>query len=123
MDKKILVVDDEPENIILISSRLKAHKYQTISAPDGESCIGKAIQEKPDLIILDIVMPGLSGFEVARQLKKDERTKKIPIIMLTALAQGKDLIDGLEAGAVCFISKPFNPADLIFEVEQALGSN
>jgi len=123
MEKKILVVDDEQDNVTLITSRLNAHQYQTISALDGESCIKKAIQEKPDLIMLDIVMPGLSGFEVARQLKKDERTKNIPIIMLTALAQEKDLSEGLEAGAVCFISKPFNPVDLITEVEQALGSN
>jgi CheY-like chemotaxis protein len=123
MEKKILVVDDERDNVTLITSRLNANKYQTVSASDGKGCIKKAIEEKPDLIILDIIMPGLSGFEVARQLKKDERTKNIPIIMLTALAQEKDLSEGIEAGAVCFISKPFNPVDLITEVEQALGGN
>lgn len=123
MEKKILVVDDEPENVTLITSRLKAHKYQTISAYNGKSCIEKAIREKPDLVILDIVMPGLSGFEVARQLKKDDRTKCIPIIMISALAQEKDINEGLEAGALCFIKKPFKPAELISEVEQALGNN
>lgn len=123
MSKKILVVDDEPQNVKLITSRLKANDYQTVSAYDGKDCIEKAIKEQPDLIILDIVMPGLSGFEVARKLRKDEHTKNIPIIMLTALAQEKDLSEGLEAGAVCFISKPFNPVDLISEVEQALGTN
>ena len=123
MEKKILVVDDEQENVILITSRLSVNNFQTITALDGVSCIEKAQQEKPDLIILDIIMPGMSGFEVARQLKKDERTKHIPIIMLTALAQEKDLSEGLEAGAACFISKPFNPVDLITEVTQALGNN
>ncbi|MFH1247847.1 MAG: response regulator [Candidatus Omnitrophota bacterium] len=123
MDKKILVVDDEMENVTLITSRLNAHQFQTISACNGESCIEKALQEKPDLIILDIIMPGLSGYEVCRKLKSDERTRNIPIIMLTALAQEKDLNEGLEAGALCFISKPFNPADLIIEVKQALEDN
>lgn len=123
MHKKILVVDDEPQNVTLITSRLKAHHYQTISASDGRSCIEMAIKEMPDLIVLDVIMPGLSGFQVARELKKDERTKHIPIIMLTALAQEKDLDEGLEAGALCFISKPFNPVDLLLEVDQALGTN
>jgi DNA-binding response OmpR family regulator len=120
MPKKILVVDDDPKVVLLLESRLKANKYEVIGAYDGKSCLKKAIQEKPDLILLDILMPGLNGFEVSKQLKNDARTQEIPVIMLTALAQEKDLSKGLEAGAACFITKPFSSEDLIYEIKQAL---
>jgi DNA-binding response OmpR family regulator len=120
--KKILVVDDEPDIQKILKFRLEENHYEVITAPDGKSCLKKAVEEKPDLIILDILMPRLNGFEVSQRLKKDSKTKDIPIVMLTALAQEKDLSRGLEAGASCFITKPFNPVDLISEIEQAIGN-
>ena len=120
MPKKILVVDDEPNIIKLLESRLSHSGYDIITAVDGKTCLKKAKDEKPDLILLDIILPGLNGFEVCKHLKKDQETKDIPIIMLTSLAQEQDLSKGLEEGASCFITKPFNPADLLIEIKTAI---
>ncbi len=120
MSKKILVVDDEPNIVKLIASRLRNNGYDVISALDGEDGLKKAITEKPDLILLDIIMPGLNGFEVCKRLKENELTKEIPVIMLTALAEEKDLSKGLEEGASCFITKPFSAVDLLHEIKTAM---
>jgi two-component system alkaline phosphatase synthesis response regulator PhoP len=120
MPKKILVVDDEPNIIKVLKSRLSHSGYDVITAVSGRTCLKKAKDEKPDLILLDILLPGLNGFEVCKHLKKDKETKDIPIIMLTSLAQEKDLSKGLEEGASCFITKPFNPADLLYEIKTAM---
>jgi len=120
MKKKILVVDDEPDFIEFLSIRLKSSGYDVISASDGESGLKKAQKEKPDLIILDILMPKINGFELCKRLKENELTKDMPVIMLTALAQEKDLSKGLEEGADCFITKPFNSLDLLYEIKTAL---
>jgi len=120
MPKKILVVDDEPNIIKVLKSRLSHSGYDVITAVDGRTSLKKAKDEKPDLILLDILLPGLNGFEVCKRLKKDKETKDIPIIMLTSLAQERDLSKGLEEGASCFITKPFNPADLLTEIKTAM---
>jgi len=120
MPKKILVVDDEPNIIKVLESRLSHSGYDIITAVDGKTCLKKAKDEKPDLILLDIILPGLNGFEVCKHLKKDKETKDIPIIMLTSLAGEKDLSKGLEEGASCFITKPFNPVDLLYEIKTAM---
>jgi DNA-binding response OmpR family regulator len=119
MAKKILVVDDEPNTVKLLESRLKSNGYDVISALDGNSCLKKAVAEKPDLVLLDIIMPGLNGFEVCKRLKENEQTKDIPVIMLTALTGEKDFFKSLEEGASYFITKPFSAADLLHAINTA----
>jgi CheY-like chemotaxis protein len=120
MAKKILVVDDDPIILRLIASRLKNSGDDVVSALDGESSLKKAITEKLDLVLLDIIMPGLNGFEVCKRLKENDKTKDIPVIMLTALAGEKDLSKGLEEGANCFTTKPFSAVDLLQEIKTAM---
>lgn len=120
MAKKILVVDDDPNIVRLLASRLKNSGYDVVSASDGNSCFKKAVAEKPDLVLLDIIMPGLNGFEVCKRLKENDKTKDIPVIMLTALAGEKDLSKGLEEGANCFITKPFSAVDLLHKIKTAM---
>ena len=113
MDKTILLVDDEPDMLEMLSVRLKKAGYKVITAITGEDCLQKAEEKYPDLILLDILLPGISGFEVARRLKAKDITKDIPIIMVTALI-GEDAEEkGLERGADYFISKPFDPEVLL----------
>jgi DNA-binding response OmpR family regulator len=120
MSMKILVVDDEPNIVKLLESRLKSNGYDVISALDGEGCLKKAIAEKPDLVLLDIIMPGLNGFEVCKRLKENDQTKDVPVIMLTAIAGEKTLSKGLEEGANCFITKPFNVVNLLSEIRTVM---
>ena len=117
MAKKILLVDDDPVILRLLASRLKNSGYGVVSASDGESGLKKAIAKKPDLVLLDIIMPGLNGFEVCKRLKENDKTKDIPVIMLTALAGENDLSKSLEEGADCFITKPFRAVDLLHEIK------
>ena len=120
MDKTILLVDDEPDMLEMLGMRLKKSGYKVITAITGEECLKKAEEKYPDLILLDILLPGLSGLEVARQLKGKAVTKDIPIIMVTALI-GKDAEEkGLERGAEYFISKPFDPEELLAQIKKIL---
>jgi DNA-binding response OmpR family regulator len=120
MAKKILIVDDDPIILRLLASRLKNSGYDVVNAIDGESGLKKAIAKKPDLVLLDIIMPGLNGFEVCKRLKENDKTKDIPVIMLTALAGEKDLSKSLEEGADCFITKPFSAVDLLHVIKTAM---
>ena len=120
MDKTILLVDDEPDMLEMLGLRLKKAGYKVITAITGDECLQKAEDKYPDLILLDILLPGISGFEVARQLKKKSVTKDIPVIMVTALI-GKDAEKkGLERGADYFISKPFDPEELLVKIKTIL---
>lgn len=118
-NKKILIVDDEPEILILLTSRLEANNYDVFTAKDGESCLKTAALEKPDLIILDLLMPGMSGIEVCKRLKADENTRKIPIIILTAAGTQMQSI-GLEKGAAYFLIKPVDSDQLLSKIKSAL---
>jgi DNA-binding response OmpR family regulator len=120
MDKKILVIDDEPELVKAIEIRLKANGYQVIFAYDGEEGIQKAFLEKPDLIILDIIMPKMNGFEVCQILKGDEKSKEIPILILTASQQRELERKCLEAGASAALMKPFEADELLVLVDELL---
>lgn len=116
----ILIVDDTPENITLINALLK-DSYRTRVATNGERALKAAIQEPlPDLILLDIMMPDLSGYQVAEKLKLDPRTADIPIIFLTAMGAIEDEVRGLQAGAVDYITKPINPPIMLARVETQL---
>lgn len=119
MSKKILIVDDEIEMLNLLKIHLGNNKYDIVTAMDGESCLEIAASEKPDVILLDLLLPGMSGIEACRRLKEDDDTKNIPIIMLTAA--GSDMASkGLEKGAVSFITKPFDISNLLSEIKAAL---
>lgn len=117
MSEKILIVDDEPDIREVLRFRLEKAGYEVVTAMDGKDCLKKVEAEKPDLIILDIMMPGMNGFQVCKLLKEKS---DIPVIMLTVLAHEKDLSKGLEKGASCFISKPFNIVDLLVEIQTIL---
>ena len=109
---KVLVVDDEAPIRLLCRVNLEAEGMQVVEAVDGPSGVEAAQRELPDVVLLDVMMPGLDGWGVAEQLLEDERTKEIPLIFLTARAELKDRARGLELGGVDYITKPFNPVEL-----------
>ncbi len=117
---KILVADDIKQNVKLLRVILTAAEYDVIEAYDGNEALEKARTENPDLILLDIMMPKLTGYEVCQRLRADGATKNIPIIMITALHEMGDRIKGIEAGADDFISKPFNKTELLARVKSLL---
>lgn len=117
---RILVVDDEVDLLNLAKIILDKRAYQVILASNGEEALLKADIEKPDLILLDIVMPGKSGFEVCKTLKEQQKTLFIPIVMFTALGRDVDKKMSKEAGADGHLTKPFTPEDLVAEVEKHL---
>jgi diguanylate cyclase (GGDEF)-like protein len=117
---KILIVDDIAANIQLQRAYLTVLGYDTIVARNGEEALEKVYQEKPDLILLDVMMPKLNGFETCRRLKDNNETRYIPIIMVTALNEIEDKMRGIEAGADDFISKPFNKLELLARVKSLL---
>ena len=119
-DSTILIVDDIPENLQVLGSILAAKKANLIIAQDGETAISNAKEEIPDIILLDIAMPGTNGFDVCRALKADPTTRDIPIIFVTAKTSTEDLQKGFEMGAVDYVTKPFNPAELIMRVSNHL---
>jgi DNA-binding response OmpR family regulator len=118
--KRILVIDDYPDNVYLLKERLEKEGFKILTAFDGETGIQVAIQEKPDLILLDIMLPGMSGYEVCQTLTVKDDTKQIPIILLTALTEVNNLRQGLQAGAFDYIKKPFNKIELVARINSAL---
>ena len=118
--KKILVVDDQPDNVFILQDRLEHVGFEVITAYDGPSAVEKAMQDQPDLILLDVMMPGMSGFEVCKKLTGQESTKTIPIILVTALMGAEDIKEGLQAGAFDYIKKPFNKVELLARINSAL---
>lgn len=115
-DYKILIVDDVTSNVLLLKILLTNEKFQVCTANCGNMCIEQARKEKPDLILLDVMMPDISGFDTAVILKKDPELKEIPIIFLTALNSPADLVKGFQVGANDFLSKPFNKEELVVRV-------
>jgi two-component system, OmpR family, alkaline phosphatase synthesis response regulator PhoP len=121
--EKILVVDDEPDIVETLSFRLEQEGYEVITAADGLEALDKARKESPDLLILDIMMPKLDGFQVSRMLKFDERYHDIPIIMLTAKTQEHDVDTGMTTGADEYIKKPFDAKELIDLIKAKLAAS
>ncbi len=117
---KILVAEDEKQIGDMIAFKLSNSGHQVVRAPDGEQAIKLASRELPDLILLDAMMPGLSGFEVLRRLKGDTSLRAIPVIMVTAKGHERDVLNGLRGGAVDYIVKPFSLKELSARVELAL---
>jgi len=116
----ILVVDDIPANIQLLQNHLSSAGYRTLTASNGEEALSCAEKGNPDLVLLDVMMPVMDGFETCRTLKSNRNTHYIPIIMVTALNEMKDKIKGIEAGADDFITKPFNKLELLARVKSLL---
>ncbi len=119
-NKKILVVEDENDVRKLIHFNLFSENYNVILSADGESAINLANKENPDLILLDLMLPKINGIEVCKLIKKNNRTKDIPIIILTALGEEENIVDGLEAGADDYITKPYGPKILIARIKALL---
>jgi DNA-binding response OmpR family regulator len=109
---RVLVIDDEAPIRLLCRVNLEAEKMEVLEAADGPSGLEKARDEKPDVILLDVMMPALDGWRVAEQLLEDGTTKEIPIIFLTARAEFRDRARGLDIGGVDYVTKPFNPLEL-----------
>ena len=118
---KILVVDDEVYILHILDFSLGAEGFEVITANNGELAIEKAKQDKPDLIVLDIMMPVLDGYETCRRLKREAETKNIPVVLLTAKGRDVDKRLGYEVGAVDYIVKPFSPNRLIERIQEILG--
>jgi two-component system sensor histidine kinase/response regulator len=119
-DYKILIVDDVVSNVLLLKILLTNEKFQVCTANNGTTCIEMARKEHPDLILLDVMMPDMNGFDTATVLKKEEGTKDIPIIFLTALNTPQDLVHGFQVGASDFLTKPFNKEELVMRVTQQI---
>jgi DNA-binding response OmpR family regulator len=119
-ENKILVADDEADVLNLVSSNLKNAGFSVIKAHDGATALTKARENNPVLIVLDLMLPGMSGLEVCKTLKGDGMTSQIPIIMLTAKAEEIDRILGLELGADDYITKPFSPRELVLRVKSVV---
>ena len=117
---KILFVEDEPTIIELITILLQRHQYEVIHVGEGDLVLAKVKEVRPDLIILDIMIPKLDGFEVCRQIKSDEGLKKIPIIILSALVQKGEIEMGIRMGADLYMTKPFQNANLLGNIEKLL---
>jgi DNA-binding response OmpR family regulator len=123
MAKKILVVDDEKHIPRLVQASLERHGYEVSVAWDGLEALRKVEADRPDLIVLDVAMPNMDGFEVLRRLKANTTTCGIRVVMLTARDEDKDVKTGWSAGADAYLVKPFNPADLAAIVKSALGDS
>ena len=117
---RVLVIDDEAPIRLLCRVNLEAEGMDVVEAPDGPAGIEKAKGESPDVVLLDVMMPGLDGWRVAEELLEDGRTNRIPIIFLTARAEFRDRARGLDIGGVDYVTKPFNPLELASLVRDLL---
>ncbi len=118
MTKKILVIEDEPHISNLVKVILEKNGFEVLQSFVGEEGLNLAVQEKPDLVVLDVMMPNMDGFEVAKRLTGNEDTKDIPIVMLSSAAQFKDKMKGIDAGAMDYITKPFDKDELLAKVKE-----
>lgn len=121
MGKKVLIADDEINILTMVEARLRAHGYEVVTAESGEGALQKLKEDRPELIILDIMMPPPNGYQLCRQLKDDPQYKEIPIILLTAKSTESDKFWGFESGADAYITKPYNSEELITTIANLLG--
>jgi len=119
---KVLVIDDEPPIRLLCRVNLEAEGMQVLEAPDGPTGLELARTEGPDAILLDVMMPGLDGWTVAERLLDDEETREIPVVFLTARADVRDRVRGMDLGGLDYITKPFNPVELASLVRQVIAA-
>jgi len=119
-NNKILLVEDEPDIIRLVKFTLEQRNFEVVATSNGLAAIEIASTEKPDLILLDVMMPVINGYDTCVRLKKNEKTKDIPVIILSAKAQKKEVDRALKVGAADFIAKPFSPRELREKIEKIL---
>lgn len=122
MARKILVVDDERHIVRLVEVNLQRAGYDVVTAYDGVEALEKVTSEKPDMLVLDVMMPRKDGFEVLQDLQANPATATIPVIMLTAKAQDADIFKGWQSGVSSYLTKPFNPRELLTFVERIFQS-
>jgi DNA-binding response OmpR family regulator len=122
MPKRILVVDDEPRVLKMLRCRLETAGYQVSTAVEGHEALQKVRDEKPDLIVLDLILPGMSGYEVCARLKGDEEFRRIPVLVLSARSQEQDAAEGKRVGADAFMTKPYDGDVLLARVSELLTS-
>jgi len=116
MTARVLVVDDILSNVKLLEAKLTAEYFEVVTAGNGEQALAKVAAEMPDIVLLDVMMPGMDGFEVCRRIKANSKTAHIPVVMVTALDQPSDRVSGLEAGADDFLTKPVDDTALFARV-------
>jgi len=119
-DIRILVVDDEPDVLELVVFHLEKQQYKVAVADTGDKALKMARENLPSMLILDLMLPGINGLEICRLLKRDSKTRNIPILMLTARAAEEDRVKGLELGAHDYVTKPFSPRELVLRVKNLL---
>ncbi len=117
----ILIIDDDPDICEIVKVNLEGAGYDVAVANDGESGLSQAFEIHPDLVILDVLMPGLDGWQVLDRLSTDNRTVRMPVILLTCKGDDQDVLHGLSIGAVEYVTKPFYPEDLVASVKIILG--
>jgi len=117
---KILVVDDTPRNVKLLADLLTVRGYEVVTAASGREALAKIERERPDLVLLDVVMPEMSGYEVCHKIREFPETRILPVVMVTALDPAEERIKGIEAGADDFLTKPINQAELLARVKSLL---
>jgi len=117
----ILVADDEPDIRELVAYRLTRSGYRVVEARDGEEALQLALEDVPDLAVIDVMMPKLDGYDLTRRLRANESTSRLPVILLTSRAQEGDVTRGFDAGADDYLTKPFNPDELVVRVRAVLG--
>jgi two-component system, OmpR family, alkaline phosphatase synthesis response regulator PhoP len=120
MAKKILAVDDEKHILRLVQINLEKAGYDVLTGTNGREAVEKVRAEKPDLVVMDVMMPEMDGFEALQTLKADPATAGVPVIMLTAKAQDADVFHGWQSGADLYLTKPFNPTELLTFVKRIL---
>ena len=120
MAKRILVIEDQTKVSAVVQRRLESAGYEVITALDGPEGLGKARSGKPDLIVLDLILPGISGYQVCTLLKKDDACKQIPVLILTARAQEQDIKEGMRVGAEAYMTKPYKSGALLAKVAELL---
>lgn len=122
MPKRILAVDDEPDILMIVKSALQNEGFLVDTASNGPDAVAYAKETPPDLILLDVMMPGMSGFEVLSELKADDKTAMIPVVMLTGLSEKSKIQEAINSGTSYYIVKPFEFHDLITKVNEAMES-
>ncbi len=120
MDNKILVIEDDPATLRLMDYSLRHQGYQVLMASNGLEGLRKAQDERPDLVVLDVMLPGMDGFEICQRLRSEASTRQLPILMLSAKAQGIDKDTGLKMGADDYLSKPADPSEIVRRVGSLL---
>ena len=120
MSRTILTVDDERNIVRLVQVNLERQGYNVVTAFDGRQALEKIAEARPDLVICDVMMPQMDGFELLRHIRLNRATRELPVIMLTAKAMDHDIFEGYRYGATCYLTKPFNPLELINFVRRSL---